>query len=151
MRDIEELYEIKEKLCKELKEYAKKDKLDVTSVQAVDTLAHALKNMCKIVESYEMEESGYSNAPMPRMPRISYNNGNSYGGNSYGDNSYNNNGSSYARGRGSNARRDSMGRYSSRDGGYSNDGDFRMELQDLMNQAPNDFVRQKMMEAMNGM
>ena len=58
---------------------------------------------------------------------------------------------SYARGRGANARRDSMGRYSSRDGGYSNHGDFRMEMQELMNQAPNDYVRQKMMEAMNGM
>ena len=140
MHDIEELYEVKEKLCKELKEYAKKDKLDVTSVQAVDTLAHALKNMCKIIESYEMEESGYSNAPMPRMPRISYNSGNSYGGNSY------------ARGRGSNARRDSMGRYSSRDGGgYSNDDNFRMDMQELMQNAPNDYVRQKMMEAMNGM
>ena len=45
-----------------------------------------------------------------------------------------------------------MGRYSSRDGGgYSSHGDFRTEMQDLMNQAPNDYVRQKMMEAMNGM
>jgi hypothetical protein len=81
-------------------------------------------------------EDGYSNASMPRMPRVSY---------AYDD-------MSYARGRGANARRDSMGRYSSRDGGgYSSHGDFRMEMQDLMNQAPNDYVRQKMMEAMNGM
>lgn len=55
-------------------------------------------------------------------------------------------------GRGANARRDSMGRYSSRnDGGYSNDEGFRMSMQDLMQDAPNDYVRQKMMDAMNGM
>jgi hypothetical protein len=132
---MQELYELRDKLCKELKEYGKKDKLDASSLQIVDTLAHSLKNVCKIIESYEMEE-GYSNASMPRMPRVSY---------AYDD-------MSYARGRGANARRDSMGRYSSRDGGgYSSHGDFRMEMQDLMNQAPNDYVRQKMMEAMNGM
>lgn len=132
---MQELYELRDKLCKELKEYSKKDKLDSSSLQIVDTLAHSLKNVCKIIESYEMEDQGYSNA-MPRMPRVSY---------AYDD-------MSYARGRGANARRDSMGRYSSRDGGgYSSHGDFKMEMQDLMNQAPNDYVRQKMMEAMNGM
>ncbi|MBR5180103.1 MAG: hypothetical protein IKW90_15100 [Lachnospiraceae bacterium] len=132
---MQELYELRDKLCKELKEYSKKDKLDSSSLQIVDTLAHSLKNVCKIIESYEMED-GYSNASMPRMPRMSY---------AYDD-------MSYARGRGANARRDSMGRYSSRDGGgYSSHGDFRTEMQDLMNQAPNDYVRQKMMEAMNGM
>lgn len=148
---MHELYELKEKLCKELKEYGKKEKLDASSLQIVDTLAHALKNVCKVIESYEMEEEGYSNAYAN-----SY--GNSYGGgmsnrsmarggsyNSYGMNSY-------ARGRGSNARRDSMGRYSSRnDGGYSNDESFRMGMQELMQDAPNDYVRQKMMDAMNGM
>lgn len=127
---MQELYELKDKLCKELKEYAKKDKLDASSLQIVDTLSHSLKNVCKIIESYEIEDNGYSNFT---MPRVSYTND-----------------MSYTRGRGSNARRDSMGRYS-RDGGYSNHGDFRMEMQDLMNQAPNDYVRQKMMEAMNGM
>ena len=132
---MQELYELRDKLCKELKEYNKKDKLDSSSLQIVDTLAHSLKNVCKIIESYEMEDE-YSNASMPRMPRMSY---------AYDD-------MSYARGRGANARRDSMGRYSSRDGGgYSSHGDFRTEMQDLMNQAPNDYVRQKMMEAMNGM
>lgn len=132
---MQELYELRDKLCKELKEYSKKDKLDSSSLQIVDTLAHSLKNVCKIIESYEMEDR-YSNASMPGMPRVSY---------AYDD-------MSYARGRGANARRDSMGRYSSRDGGgYSSHGDFRTEMQDLMNQAPNDYVRQKMMEAMNGM
>ena len=129
MHDLTELYDVKEKLCRELKAYGKKETLDLTSLQAIDTLAHALKNVCKIIECYEEDDDAeYSYASMPRMPRMSF-----------------------ARGRGPYAKRDSMGRYSSRDGGYSNEGDFRMELQDLMNQAPNDFVRQKMMEAMNGM
>lgn len=51
---------------------------------------------------------------------------------------------SYARGHGLNARRDSMGRYSSA-------GDFKMELEALMQEAPNDVVRQKLMETMNMM
>ena len=136
---MQELYDLKEKLCKELKEYGKKDKLDASSLQIVDTLSHALKNVCKVIECYEAEEDGYSNAyyggmSNRSMPRASY-----------GMNSY-------ARGRGSNARRDSMGRYSSRnDGGYSNDEGFRMSMQDLMQDAPNDYVRQKLMDAMNGM
>lgn len=136
----EELYDLKDKLCRELSEYGKKEKIDASTLQVIDTLAHSLKNVCKIIECYESEEDArdYSYA-MPRMPRVSY-----AGGNSYGD-------MSYARGRGSNARRDSMGRYSSRDGGYSNGGDFRMEIQELIKDAPNEFVRQKMMEAMNGM
>lgn len=133
---MQDLYEIKEKLLTELKSYAKRDKIDMPALQQIDILTHSLKNLCKVIEDKEMETDGYSQAAMPRMPRVSY---------AYDD-------MSYARGRGANARRDSMGRYSSRDGGgYSSHGDFKMEMQDLMNQAPNDYVRQKMMEAMNGM
>ena len=131
---MQDLYELKEKLLTELKSYAKKDRIDAASLQVVDTLCHSLKNLCKVIEDKEMEMDGYSQAPMPRMPRMSYD--------------YD---MSYARGRGPYARRDSMGRYSSRDGGYSTHGDFRMEFQDMMNNAPNEQVRQKMMEAMSMM
>lgn len=134
---MQDLYELKDKLLSELKSYAKKDKLDAASLQIVDTLCHSLKNLCKVIEDKEMEMDsyGYSQAAMPRMPRMSYD--------------YD---MSYARGRGPYARRDSMGRYSSRDGGgYSTHGDFRMEMQEMMNNAPNEQVRQKMMEAMNMM
>ena len=120
----EGLYEIKDKLCSELCEFGKKEKLDTPSLQMIDTLAHALKNVCKIIDCYE-DEGSYSGAS--RMP---YN---------YG---YDN--MSYARGRGANARRDSMGRYS------RNGGNFQMEMQELMQQAPNEYVRQKMMDAING-
>ena len=58
------------------------------------------------------------------------------------------------RGRGSNASRDSMGRYSSnrysRDG-YSTEEDFRSELEELMREAPNERVRQKLQMMMNEM
>lgn len=52
-------------------------------------------------------------------------------------------GSSYARGRGRNARRDSMGRYS-REGGYSQGAeDMIQELRELMEDAPDDKTRQE--------
>lgn len=125
---MNELYAIKDKLCNELKSYSKKETLDLASLQAIDTLAHSLKNVCKIIEYYENEAEDYSYAPMPRMPRMSF-----------------------ARGRGPYAKRDNMGRYSSRDGAYPSDVDFKADLQDLINNAPNEYVRQKMMEAMNNM
>lgn len=133
---MQDLYDLKENLLRELKTYAKRDKLDMASLQQIDTLAHSLKNLCKVIEDEEMKMNDYSQMAMPRIPRMSY-------GYDYD--------MSYARGRGANARRDSMGRYSSRDGGYSNHGDFRMELQEMMNMAPNEQVRQKMAEAMGMM
>lgn len=139
---MQDLYDLKENLLRELKTYAKRDKLDMATLQQIDTLAHSLKNLCKVIEDEEMKMSGYSQATMPRMPRMSYANDYDY---AYGP-SY-----ASARGRGSYANRDSMGRYSSRDGGYSNHGDFRMELQELINSAPNEQVRQKMAEAMGMM
>lgn len=89
---MHEIYELKEKLMKELEDYGSQE-MTAGSLQVIDTLAHSIKNICKIIESAEMEEGGGS----------SYYNGE--------------NGQSRARGRGRNARRDSMGRYSS-DGRY---------------------------------
>lgn len=121
---MHKLYELKDMLCEELEEYGSKGKLDVGSLDVVDKLAHAVKNIDKIIEC--KEEDAYSNADGMSMGR----NG-SYGG-------------SYARGRGRNARRDAMGRYS-REGGYSRaEDDFRTEMEDLLHDAPNDHIRQKM-------
>ena len=118
------LYALKDMLSDELMSYADKGKLDMQSLEVVDKLAHACKNICKIIEACE-EESGYSNRRMPNF--------------SYGD--WNVPGMSYG---GSYAKRDSMGR-------YSRHGDFRMEFQNLLNEAPNERIRQKMMECMNEM
>lgn len=127
---MNELYELKEKLCKELKKYNNED-VTTNSLEIVDKLAHAIKNIDKIIESYEEE-------------------GNSYGYNSY-ENSYRNsyrgnrnnyNGGSYARGRGRNAKRDSMGRYAS-ESGYSRHGDMVDELREMMMDAPNEEIRRE--------
>jgi hypothetical protein len=61
---------------------------------------------------------------------------------------------SYARGgrgRGSNAKRDSMGRYSSRMDGYSRHGDVVESLREVMEEAPDDRTRmeiQRLIEKM---
>lgn len=68
----------------------------------------------------------------------------SYGNRSYRGSSYDD-GMSYARGRGRNAKRDSMGRYASRDRGYSRadaNGEYIEELRDLMHSAPDEQTRQ---------
>lgn len=131
---MNELYELKEKLCKELKRYSSEE-VTTNSLEIVDKLSHAIKNLDKIIEKYEEDEGGSYNYG-------GYNSYNSYGnGNrSYRGNSYNN-GNSYARGRGRNARRDSMGRYASE--GYSRNGDIANELRELMMDAPDEQTRQE--------
>lgn len=55
---MHKLHELKEMLCEELEEYGSKDKLDVGGLDIVDKLAHAIKNIDKIIESYDGEYSG---------------------------------------------------------------------------------------------
>lgn len=94
---MHEFYELKEMLMDEVKELTKKGELTAGSLDTVDKLLNSIKNACKIIMYDEYSEDGYSYADSDReMSEYSY-----------------------ARGRGSNARRDSMGRYS-REGGYSN-------------------------------
>lgn len=94
---------------------------------------------------YEDSESDYSEDGR------SYDGSYARGGRSYRgnyDGGYD--GGSYARGRGRNARRDSMGRYSRdyRDGrsmrGYSRDGkdEYKEQLMDMMENAPDEQTRQ---------
>lgn len=64
---MRELYELKKQLLEELEDLSKKP-LNASSLEMVDTLAHATKNICKIIEACEEEEessrrsyrSGYS-------------------------------------------------------------------------------------------
>lgn len=134
---MHELYELKEMLCKELEEYGKKGELTTGSLDVVDKLAHTIKNLQKIIEKYEEDE--YSGRSYARggsyARRYAYDDGGMMGG------SYNY-GGSYAdnRGRGSQANRDSRGRYSS-ERGYSRDENMIMELQELMQEAPDDRTR----------
>lgn len=130
---MHKLMDLKERLCRELEEYADKDGLDVGGLEVVDKLAHAVKNIGKIIEMVEDEED-YSMAS-GRSYR-----GGSYGGGSYRGGSYEG-GGSYARGR-RNAKRDSMGRYSRRRSMAGED--IAAQLEELMQQAPDEQTRMEL-------
>jgi hypothetical protein len=111
---MEYIEKIKKMLCKELDEYAMKGKLTMADLDAVHKLTDTVKNLDKI-EMLEGESDGYSEARGGR----SYMHGSSYDD----DMMY-----SERRGRGRNARRDSMGRYSSDNGmSYENYSEERMD------------------------
>lgn len=130
---MNELYELKEMLLKELEQYGSKGELTAGSLDVIDKMTHTVKNLCKIIE--DMEAEGMSGA-YPMM------NGNTYG-RGYG-------GNSYARGRGySRTGRDSMGRYSSN--GYSRSGNMVDRLEELMADAPDDRTREELQRVINKM
>ena len=118
---MHELYELKDMLCKELKEYGEKGELTAGSLDTIDKLAHAMKNLDRVIEAYE-DDGEYSGRSYPDGM-----------GGSYARGRYSREGRSYARGR-MNARRDSMGRYSRDDGMVE-------ELRDLMKDAPNEAIK----------
>ena len=98
---MEYMYELKEKLCKELDEIARKPEMGAGDLEIIHKLTDTIKNLDKIEM---LEEDGYSRAGNWEADmRGTYGRGSSY------------------RGR----KRDSMGRYSreGRDGrgGYSRD------------------------------
>lgn len=109
---MQELHELRKKLCKELEEYSDK-KVNAGSLEVIDKLSHAIKNLDKIIEKYDDEE-GYSNR--------------------YDDGMYR--GHSYSR------KRDSMGRYSRR-GYSRADETMISELRDLMHDAPDERTRKE--------
>ena len=98
---MEYIDKIKKMLCKELDEYAMKSKLSMADIDVIHKLTDTVKNLDKI-EMLE-DDGGYSEARGGMRGR-SYMHGSSYDD----DMMY-----SERRGRGRNARRDSMGRYSS--------------------------------------
>jgi hypothetical protein len=103
-------------LCKELDEYAMKSKLSMADIDVIHKLTDTVKNLDKI-EMLE-DDGGYSEARGGMRGR-SY-----MGGSSYDDDMM----YSERRGRGRNARRDSMGRYSSEDGmSYDDYSEARMD------------------------
>ena len=109
---MEYIEKIKKMLCKELDEYAMKGKLTANDLEMVHKLTDTVKNLDKIALMSENEEGGYSEARGGRgRGRSSY-----MGGSSYDDDMM----YSERRGRGRNAKRDSMGRYSSEGGSYEN-------------------------------
>lgn len=139
---MHKLYELKEKLMDELEAYSQNGKFSKDDVEAIKYISSAIDHICNICD--DMEGGEYSGDMMPGDMSMA---GGSYARGNRGGRSYR---GSYARGRGRNARRDSMGRYSSE--GYSRaEDDFRMDLQELLQDAPNEQVRQKMQRIMSEM
>jgi len=119
---MHKMYELREMLCEELDKITKKGELSAGSLDVVDKLTHSIKSIDTIIA---MEDAGYSS------------------------DDYSMRGNSYARGRGSNAKRDSMGRYSSdnysmrggRGRNYSYDDEMnnlRDQLEDMEHMAKDD-------------
>lgn len=122
---MHKLYELKDKLIQELEDYADNGKFSKDDVEAIKYTASAIDHICNIVEDEEEYSMAYEG------------DGNMMGGRSYARGTY-----SRARGRGRNARRDSMGRYSRR--GYSMADDSMVtELRELMKDAPDEHIRQE--------
>lgn len=127
---MQELNNLFDKLCDELCEYGQKD-LTQDSLKTIDTLAHAAKNVLKVMEGCE---GGGSYMYYDEDPRTTAMGGSMRG--SYDNGSY----------RGSyrmSGKRDSMGRYSregmSREGmhgGYSRGNNVTDGLRELMYAAP---------------
>ena len=101
---MHELENLKSLIIRELKEYGKRESLSRESLPYIDTLAHAGKNLCKLIDGEEMSYDGGMSRGRPY-----YDSYDSYDGS---NDSYD--GGMSNRGR----RRDSMGRYSSRRGYY---------------------------------
>lgn len=141
---MHKIYELKEQLMKELEEYGRKGEMSTGSLEVVDKLAHTIKNLCKIIEAAE-EEAEYS----MDGGNYTYARGENNGGRS--NRSYEGM-RSYARGRGSNARRDSRGRYSSNGYSYGND-EMVERLEELMEEAPENVKQdiQRLISKVEGM
>lgn len=124
---MKELYGLKQLLCEALEEYGRKRDLSSSSLQTIDTLAHACKNVCKIIEACEEEEM-YSMDGGSGMSRYGNSSRSNRGGSSYYSNDgyyYDGGGMSSRRGRGRN------GRFVSRDG-----GEMANKLREMMEEAP---------------
>lgn len=137
----EELYELKEKLIKELGEYSENGKYSKEDVETIKYLASAVDHLCNIVMDMD-DEGSYDGYDMSR--RMSRDGRGGQGGGNTGSNSYYSRAGrgrgSYARGsyaRGRNARRDSRGRYSG-DGGID---EFMWTLGEMMGDFPEEAKR----------
>lgn len=127
---MNEIYELKETLCKELEEYGRKKDMKAGDLEVVDKLAHAIKNLDKIIENYDGDYSGARGRNARRDSRGRYSSENysmARGGSNRGgySNEYSN-------------ERGYSNRYSNR---YSGHGDMVMELRELMEDAPDERTR----------
>lgn len=109
---MKHLEELKESIKRELEKFAKQGDVSVGTLEKIHKLSDTYKNLCKI-EALESDE-GYSEARGGRGGYYMH-------GSSYDDDMM----YSERRGRGRNAKRDSMGRYSSDGGSYEGGSSYR--------------------------
>lgn len=123
------MYDLKDKMCRELEEYARKPEMSAGDLEAIHKLTDTIKNIDKI--GMLEEDDGYSQAGNWEADmRGSYNRGSSYRG----------------------QRRDSRGRYSREGRMYSRDGakDRMMDhLEDMMQEAASEKEREAIRRCMN--
>ena len=119
------------------RDYIKQSGLSLSEVEHADKLAHLKKNLLR---ADELMDKGYS-GEVRRYP-FSYRGGYDDGSRTYdGGRSYD------SRGRGSQAQRDSRGRYSSRyvrDDYSMNTDEIVHDLRSLINMAPDERMRQEL-------
>lgn len=138
------LYNLKKMAISELEMFAdrynQRGELSRSEWEEVDLVAHAAKNLCKIIEACEDEEAGYSSAARFNV-RGTYSNENRGGYSNEGRGGYSNEGrggySNEGRG-GYSGRRDSMGRYS-RDNEH-----LRETLMELRDTTSDDMLRNEL-------
>lgn len=126
----DELIKMKDEYIHEIINFYREKGLSTGTIGSLDTLIHTAKNLCKLIESDE-KSNGMSYASYQGRSMLSGNN------------------MSYARGRGQNANRDSMGMYSS--AGYSGHTEVVAGLYDLMNRTADEGSRQELQQIINDM
>lgn len=126
---MHKLYELKEKLMRELEDYSENGKFSKEDVESIKYITSAIDHICNIMEDADGEYSMGMGGDMSYAGR---------GGRM---------GRSYARGR----RRGGANQYGSYADGYSMEGDFRAELEEIMHKAPNERIKMKMREIMQDM
>ena len=128
---MNELYELKEKLKKELGEYSQNGKYSKEDSEVMKNLSGTIDHICNIIE--KAEEEGYSgHYPYWMGGTYADSNGGTMGGTMGGDGRSNRSmrgGRSYRRG------------YSRE--GYSRDGGMVEELRELMQDAPDERTKQE--------
>ena len=144
---MEGLYKIEEMLCDELSELGRQGGLTNSSLDKVDKMSHALKNVQKIISNLEGNSGDYSgNTDHVLYGERSYGDRSYDDGRSYdGDRSYrygSRNYRSYASGR------DRMGRYTSR---ASSPEEMKMQLRQMADDAPNSKIKKGIEELIGEM
>ncbi len=66
---MRKLYELRDKLCKQLDEYSEKD-LTTATLDIIDKLTHTIKNLDKIIAKHE--EMPYSNSYGRHYPKYGF-------------------------------------------------------------------------------